>query len=350
MLLRNWGRLAFVAGLAVVSLVGCRTSNGVSDQKGMKVANSDGSHDLYLWVTSKEFGGDNNICLFFNQTFPTTSSAADPNWFESFVYKGSDTHAWNLNYVPWNAYRRAFIATAQKLHKTLSNGGTSLSFRVKTTSGDMGTKTIKIDANKYVEFLSWFMTDLHGRAPDKVDVKSMAIFDYMYAVMDNIDDKDQISSNQCGKSSTKDPRNNTDVSDADRMDLYNQVHGQLKSHLTGGWATGESWYKWSGDFKSPQTEAKNPSTNGCNPANDTWMCYWNTKKEDRPAILSTLIRGVGKSTAEKMVDAGAFKSKPKTWDDFKAEIKRLSKTPGLSDLYDNVVGKFGSSNKDKLEL
>lgn len=348
MMFKALARMGILAGLTAAA-IGCKTaSKDSSAEKGLQVHNSDGTHDLYLWVTSKQFGGDTNICVFFNQSFTTLQADPRNNGFESLIYKSDLTRAWNSNYIPWTAYRRAFIATAQKLHTNLLNGKNTISYTARFADGSTGEKSIAIDANKYAEFVSWFMTDLHGRAPSKVEVKSVEIFNYMYAVMDNIDDRDQISGNACGKSVNKDPRDNVDVSDDVRMDLYRNMYGQLKTHLTGGWATGKAWYGWNGDFMPANgggTVDTGSTPAGC-PKSDPWNCYWNVKNVDKEAILASKIRGVGATTAHKMVEAGAFNSKPRTWEEFKAEIKRLSSKPGLNDLYDNVVGKFGSSNKD----
>ena len=348
-----FARLGFMFGLAAAA-VGCRTTTADnSAEKGMQVHNSDGSHDLYLWVTSKQFGGDTNICVFFNQSFSSNEVNTRSDSFETVIYQGSGTHAWNTNYIPWSAYRRAFIATAQKLHTNLLNGNNRISYTARFADGTTGEKTITIDANKYAEFVSWFMTDLHGRAPSKVEIKSAEIFNYMYAVMDNISDRDQISSNACGKSVNKDPRDNADVGDDARMDMYKGVYGQIKTHLSGGWSTGSAWWGWSGDTMPQQGGGggvivdNTPSPSGCS-SSDPWMCYWNVRNAEKETILATVIRGVGASTARKMVQAGAFNSKPRDWESFKAEIKRLSQQPGLSNLYNDVVAKYGSDNKNKL--
>lgn len=106
-------------------------------------------------------------------------------------------------------------------------------------------------------------------------------------------------------------------------------------------------YEYSGGYnfwESPDAFAGNP---------DPWHGYFNAKKADKPAALAKAIRGVGQNTAEIIVENGYFSSKPRSWDDFKAEIKGIERDlegryPAMNGLYENVVSRYGSDNKQNL--
>lgn len=85
-------------------------------------------------------------------------------------------------------------------------------------------------------------------------------------------------------------------------------------------------------------------------ASDPWDGYFNKPKDQKGAALSNAVRGIGVSTGDKIVDANinAFMPKPRSWEAFKDEVKRIEREARVSGLYDNVVTRYGSTNKENL--
>jgi hypothetical protein len=78
-----------------------------------------------------------------------------------------------------------------------------------------------------------------------------------------------------------------------------------------------------------------------------WNAFYNAKKEDKPAALAAAIRGVGQSTAEKLVDMNTFHTKPKSWDDF---ADRILDADGVlrTGFSKEVLFTYGSENAERL--
>jgi hypothetical protein len=51
-----------------------------------------------------------------------------------------------------------------------------------------------------------------------------------------------------------------------------------------------------------------------------WDAFYGAKKAEKASRLAGAVRGIGKSSAESLVNAGYFSSKPRSWDAFKSEI------------------------------
>lgn len=51
-----------------------------------------------------------------------------------------------------------------------------------------------------------------------------------------------------------------------------------------------------------------------------WKKFWEAKKSQKPAELAKAIKGIGETTAERILEAGYFKSKPRSWRAFSREI------------------------------
>ena len=84
-----------------------------------------------------------------------------------------------------------------------------------------------------------------------------------------------------------------------------------------------------------------------NGSSSNWGGFFNAKKEDKAGILAELIIGVGKPTAERMIELGTFKDKPDSWKLFKDRIRQADAQIN-GNLYKNVIEDNGAKNKDNL--
>lgn len=57
---------------------------------------------------------------------------------------------------------------------------------------------------------------------------------------------------------------------------------------------------------------------------EAWNAFYSAPKDQKPKALSGAIKGIGDSTAKKLVDSGYFKSKPRSWEEFASEINRAA--------------------------
>ncbi len=55
-----------------------------------------------------------------------------------------------------------------------------------------------------------------------------------------------------------------------------------------------------------------------------WNAFYSARKEEKASKLAAAIKGIGKSSAESLISANYFSSKPRSWDAFKAEINRAA--------------------------
>lgn len=57
-----------------------------------------------------------------------------------------------------------------------------------------------------------------------------------------------------------------------------------------------------------------------------WDAFYSARKEEKATKLAAAIKGVGKASAESLVQANYFYSKPRSWEAFKAEINRAAQS------------------------
>jgi len=88
-----------------------------------------------------------------------------------------------------------------------------------------------------------------------------------------------------------------------------------------------------------------------NPKKGDWKNYFNVPKNKKAEALAEAILGIGEKTAQRIIDAGYFKSKPQTWYEFSREIKNAQKTLkqqgynfNFEDLVLNVYGEENAKN------
>jgi len=82
-----------------------------------------------------------------------------------------------------------------------------------------------------------------------------------------------------------------------------------------------------------------------------WHNYWSLPQSQKPRALSDAIRGLGYSTAKKIVySTNYFRRKPRTWNAFKSEIRRISEDryANAHEIYTNVIRKYGKENASNL--
>ncbi len=84
------------------------------------------------------------------------------------------------------------------------------------------------------------------------------------------------------------------------------------------------------------------------PTHADWDGFFNASASARPGILAGLIDGIGMPTAKKIVKANVFDRKPKSWEEFKDVIEKAQDKIGDNNLYNNVIARSGSQNKQKL--
>lgn len=79
-----------------------------------------------------------------------------------------------------------------------------------------------------------------------------------------------------------------------------------------------------------------------------WKNYFNVSKSLKPRALADAIKGIGETTAERIIDLGFFSKKPRSWYAFSNEI--LNAQRALNDagynynFSDNVLGQYGYEN------
>lgn len=79
-----------------------------------------------------------------------------------------------------------------------------------------------------------------------------------------------------------------------------------------------------------------------------WHNYWSVPKYERPVRLAAAVKGIGLSSATRIVNSGIFfQKKPRSWNAFKMEIRRIDNTLGLY-LYSEVIVKYGRDNARNL--
>ncbi len=57
-----------------------------------------------------------------------------------------------------------------------------------------------------------------------------------------------------------------------------------------------------------------------------WNTFYSAPKAQKPAALADAIRGIGVPSAQKLVDAGYFHRKPRTWSAFEDEVERAERS------------------------
>lgn len=67
-------------------------------------------------------------------------------------------------------------------------------------------------------------------------------------------------------------------------------------------------------------------------------------KEQRVTCLASAIKGIGKSTAEKLIDRDMLISMPKNWDEFVRQMQAISHHEDFQDVYSNVAQTFAVDN------
>ena len=82
---------------------------------------------------------------------------------------------------------------------------------------------------------------------------------------------------------------------------------------------------------------------------DAWNAFYSSKKELKAKALSDAIKGVGDSTAQKLVARGYFNAKPRSWDAFKAEIRRAEQAGIIAkDAAFDVIVTYRNENLENL--
>jgi hypothetical protein len=88
------------------------------------------------------------------------------------------------------------------------------------------------------------------------------------------------------------------------------------------------------------------SGSGKSPA---WDAFYAAKKDQKAIKLASAIKGIGKASAEKLVSAGAFSSKPRSWSEFKSEIKKAETSGVISaQVSSMVLNQYQSDNRSTL--
>ena len=102
----------------------------------------------------------------------------------------------------------------------------------------------------------------------------------------------------------------------------------------GGWVTGTCY-----ELECTQGAGKSPA----------WDAFYSAKKEDKARKLADAIKGVGKASSEALVAGNYFSSKPRSWADFKTEIKR-AETAGVitAQVSSMVLNQYQNDNRQNL--
>jgi hypothetical protein len=81
-----------------------------------------------------------------------------------------------------------------------------------------------------------------------------------------------------------------------------------------------------------------------------WHGFFNVPKEEKAEALAASIKGIGVATAERIVRANKyFKSKPKSWGEFKAEIRRIGDELNVP-VVENVLGNSANASANMANL
>lgn len=84
-------------------------------------------------------------------------------------------------------------------------------------------------------------------------------------------------------------------------------------------------------------------------SSDLWNAFYKAKKNDKAKALANAITGVGVSTAQKIVDAGTFGSKPRSWKEFQDSIGDVYKAGVITaDQYREILGTYADQNRANL--
>lgn len=79
-----------------------------------------------------------------------------------------------------------------------------------------------------------------------------------------------------------------------------------------------------------------------------WKNYFNVPKSQKPRALAAAIKGIGETTAERIIDLGYFTSKPRSWYAFSNEIRSaqngLNRAGYNYNFSENVLGAYGYEN------
>ncbi len=90
------------------------------------------------------------------------------------------------------------------------------------------------------------------------------------------------------------------------------------------------------------------TTGSGNGRDGQWYNFFNTPKPQKAAALASAIKGVGKATAEKIVEFDLFNYKPDSWSAFKGLIRSIDKqlaARGFNyQVYNNVIEVHGYDN------
>jgi hypothetical protein len=123
-------------------------------------------------------------------------------------------------------------------------------------------------------------------------------------------------------------------------DLRDRV--ELRRSLTTNIDRVITTYRWE-TVQVPRTVCTTEPGDG----NNNWNGFFNVPKAQKPAALAATVKGIGQSTAQKMVDGGFFHSKPRSWEEFKAEIMRAENAIGTGFSHEVLVT-YGTENMRNL--
>lgn len=98
-----------------------------------------------------------------------------------------------------------------------------------------------------------------------------------------------------------------------------------------------TWTDWECDYTPPDSSGN-------------WEGFFNVPKASKPEALAKAIKGIGTSRAREIVysSRGFFQRKPRSWNDFKQEIRRIENEMDAKGIYSEVVIKYGDENRVSL--
>ena len=80
-------------------------------------------------------------------------------------------------------------------------------------------------------------------------------------------------------------------------------------------------------------------------SNPLWNNFFHAPKEDKAKALADAIKGVGEVSAKALIKAGYFHSKPKSWDEFKSELKNAADAEVIKkSIYTAATTQYGADN------
>lgn len=68
-----------------------------------------------------------------------------------------------------------------------------------------------------------------------------------------------------------------------------------------------------------------------------WDAFYSAKKAEKASKLAKAIKGIGKSSADALVDGGSFSTKPRSWEAFKSEINSAANSGAISQQVKTLV-------------